>query len=566
MAKKSVGFNAQEFAALAGELLMDITRAPNIKKYTPHEKQYHFHSSPKKRKLYIGGNRSGKTTGGVCEAIWRATCTHPYRPELNAIGPSRGRVVGVDFVNGIDKILIPQYKQWVYPSALRGGSWETAWDKFTKTLNFANESTIEFMSYDQDLDKFAGTSRHWIHFDEEPPRPIWLECMARLIDTEGEYWITMTPVEGMTWIYDDLYEGNVNNADGNVEVIEINTLENPFLSESAIKEFAESIDAEDVETRIGGGFVRQGGRIYKNFEPTPGAGQVLKYPIDDPKELFDSKEWLWIMALDHGLNNPTAVLWIAVDTNGFGVVFDEWYAKDMTIDQHAKKIKEKIRKHGRHPDLLVADPSIQNRNPVTGTSVQQEYITYGLPFTLGNNDVKAGLVRTRKYFNKNKYVSTRYPKFYKMLLDSQLEKLTEEGKPTDGYVPEFYRLMVSPACSNLIWELKRYRWKTYANKKLQYENNPYDEPHKKDDHACDALRYAIMTRPDLTAQSALNNEDNVRDIMEKLNKRMGIIDMNDRVADPNDFIENIPEGWDPLRSPLPSGDGWDYDEHMGGLF
>jgi phage terminase large subunit-like protein len=203
-----------EALLLLSEGLSDTARAPNIKRYKPHEKQHLFHASTKKKKLYIGGNRSGKTTGGVCEDIWRATCRHPYRPDLNEIGPNRGRVVAVDFVNGVEKIIFPQFQQWLYPSALKGGAWETAYNKLLRTLTFSNGSTIEFMSYDQDLDKFAGTSRHWIHFDEEPPKSIYIENMARIIDTDGDFWITMTPVEGMTWVYEDLYEQNHNNADG----------------------------------------------------------------------------------------------------------------------------------------------------------------------------------------------------------------------------------------------------------------------------------------------------------------------------------------------------------------
>ena len=42
------------------------------------------------------------------------------------------------------------------------------------------------MSSDQDLQKFAGTSRHFVHFDEEPPEPVYEECRARLVDTNGD--------------------------------------------------------------------------------------------------------------------------------------------------------------------------------------------------------------------------------------------------------------------------------------------------------------------------------------------------------------------------------------------
>ena len=517
------------------EGLTHAARNPNITHYTPHAKQAVFHKSKKKKKLYIGGNRSGKTTGGVCEDVWRASCTHPYRPDLNAIGPNRGRVIAVDFINGVEKIIFPQFKQWLVPSMLKGGAWEVAYDKTLRTLTFANGSTIEFMSYDQDLDKFAGTSRHWVHFDEEPPKSIYIENMARLIDTNGDFWITMTPVEGMTWVYDDLYEPNHEQDDPVVEIVEISTEENPFLSKQAVADFVASIDEDERTSRIKGAFVTVGGRIYKKFDPTIGGLHVLKEPVEHPKQRF--KDWMWLCALDHGLNNPTAVLWLAVSRKGEVVVFWEHYKKEWTVDQHAAEILRINKFLGRTPDLYVADPSIQNRNAITNTSIHEEYIKYGIPFTMGNNDVAAGIIRTKKYFNPT-------------------------VKPTDEYpLGRKPKLTIDPRCQNLIWELKRYRWKTYVNKKLGFENNAYEVPHKKDDHACDALRYAIMTRPDLINDDS-NHKDAVNQIMDNFDA-VSTADASFHIADPNELKEH--PMWTEHNS-IPKGYGdWEYDEHMGGI-
>lgn len=561
-------FDMNEALLKISEAVQAGARLPNVKKYKPHQKQFTFHSSKRKKKVYIGGNRSGKTTAGVVEGIWRASCTHPYRPDLNAIGPNRGRVVAVDFINGIDKIIIPQYKQWTPASYLRGGSWETAFDKFTKTLVFANGSTIEFMSYDQDLDKFAGTSRHWVHFDEEAPKPIFTECLARLVDTNGDFWISMTPVEGMNWIYDDLYENNVNNPDGDVEIIEINTFENPYLTSEGIENLMKSMDEDDIKTRVGGGYVRKGGLVYKNFDPTTGSRNVLSESILDPKSFFPDNRWMWILTLDHGLNNPTAVLWLAVNDDGFIVCFDEHYRSELTVEQQAAIINEKIRKHGRFPDLLVADPALKQRNAATGTSIQEEYQKYNLSFTLGNNDVKAGTVRVKRYFNPTPYVGDkqrRHPLYGGgLVLPGSVDTVT-----APNIDEKFSRLLIDPRCVKLIWELKRYRWKTYSDKKKQYENNPYDEPHKKDDHACDALRYAIMTRPDLAAN---NNDPNLATVTEAMNELDIAFSrvVNREIADPRGLTmadRNEPGGWNPSH-PLPKGDhgNWTVDEHMGGYF
>lgn len=564
MPPRKKNISMEEMLLQISEQVKDGARAPNIKKYQPHTKQYTFHSSKRKKKLYIGGNRSGKTTGGVTEAIWRATCTHPYRPDLNAIGPNRGRVVAVDFTQGVEKIIFPQYKQWIYPSALMGGSWDTAYSPSTRTLTFSNGSTIEFMSYDQHLDKFAGTSRHWTHFDEEPPKSIWKECLARLVDTNGEWWITMTPIEGMTWIYDDLYEPNIDNPSATVEIIEINTFENPFLSTEGIQNLMDEMDEDDNVTRIGGGFVRQGGRVYKNFDPTIGALQVLPDSIRDPKTYFPTSNWMWILSLDHGLNNPTAVGWYAVNDDGFIVRFDEWYHAEYTVDQHAEVIKRKIKDHGRFPDLLVADPAIIQRNGVSGTSIQQEYQKYGLSFTLGNNDVKAGIIRVKKYFNPVSYPTPVGPRRHPIYGGTKRPVgSTDDVRviTADGRIP---RLLIDPKCTKLIWELKRYRWKTYTDKKKQYENNPYDEPHKKDDHACDELRYAIMTQPDLSANNNEVSEESIRTIM-AANGEIITKAQDWTIADPLNRGEMADlTGWDPSM-PLSKSEPWDIDEHLGGL-
>lgn len=539
-----------------GEKLKDNAYAgPNIKSYKPHEKQHQFHTSTKKKKLYIGGNRSGKSVGGVNEGIWRATRTHPYRPELNAMGPTRGRVIGVDFTSGVEQIIFPIYKQWLYPSALVNGSWEDSYNRVTKTLTLANKSTIEFKSYDQDLDKHAGTSRHWIHFDEEPPEPIFKENTARLIDTNGDYWITMTPVEGMTWVYDDLYEANVGNPDAPVEVIEINSIENPYLSNEAIESFIDGGNAEDAEIRIGGKFIQVGGRIYKNFNHEPGVLHVLKDPIEFPKEMF--KDWLWICSLDHGFNNPTAVYWTAIDANGFAITFEEHYKSDLTIDQHAKIIIARIKEHGRAPDIFVADPSIAARNGVSGTSIQQEYQKYGISWMLGNNDVRAGIIRVRRYLNTRPYVGKRnHPLFV---------------KDDDANFNKWPMWRITPNCVELIKEMRKYRWKTYRNKKLAFENNAYDEPHKKDDHGCDSMRYAFMSQPDLFADTAAQHESTMNKAYEHLNELgldsseiVSVMKQQDRDrADP--WAVGDSRDSDVNQSPL-SGGGWEFDEHMGGIY
>src|SRR5688500_8402738 len=103
-----------------GSILKDnINRAvtrPTIHGYIPHEKQIEFHSSVDQGRLYIGGNRSGKTVGGTVEDIWWLKGVHPYLQTPSP--PIQGRIVTVSYIEGIQKIIIPELAKWLPPSDL----------------------------------------------------------------------------------------------------------------------------------------------------------------------------------------------------------------------------------------------------------------------------------------------------------------------------------------------------------------------------------------------------------------------------------------------------------------
>lgn len=447
---------------LIAEKLKNGALTPNVWGYRPHPKQVVFHSSESKAKLYIGGNRSGKTTGGVVEDIWWLTGRHPYRPTPPP--PVRGRVVSVDFLNGVEKIVRPEVARWIPPSDLLGGSWSTAYNKELRTLTLENGSFLEFMSYDQELEKFAGTSRHFIHFDEEPPNDVWMENKARLIDTNGSWWMTMTPVEGMEWIYDDVYlPGKTDPTASGITVVEVDMTENPYLSADVVDSFIAGLSEDDKKIRVKGEFVKRGGLVYPMFSEKI---HVID-PIGTPPY-----EWEWFASMDHGLNNPTAWLWHAVSPDNRVVTFAEHYESQQLINYHAERVHEINKKHGRAPDVYIGDPSIRNRDPITGTSIHLEYAKRNIPILLGNNDVPAGIERVRQYL-----------------------ALGADQRPN---------WVITRDCRNLIHELTRLRWKSWASKRTQGDNNAKEEIHKKNDHASDSARYFFMSRPDLTPERFLD--------------------------------------------------------------
>lgn len=458
MARKTDDFSLKDFTLGLAEKLKTQSTRPNIHGYQPHDKQILFHAASGRHRLYIGGNRSGKTTGGIAEDIWWLTGRHPYRRTPQ--GGVRGRIVGVDFLNGIEKILKPEFMRWCPVADLRGGTWSDAYDTQERTLHFENGSFVEFMSYDQDVDKFAGTSRHFIHFDEEPPQDIYIECAARLIDTAGSWWMTLTPVMGMQWMYDDIYIPGKNDPNSNISVIEVEMWENPHLMPAEIQAFLESLPEEDRNSRVKGVFQRRGGVIFKPYlrEVHVIPTGSFKLPPEGIGELYNS--------LDHGFNAPTAWLWHYVDPDGNVITFNEHYESEMVVEEHAQQVHLMNKMHGRMPVISVGDPAIAQRSGITGDSIQAQYAQHGVYLTLGSNDVLVGINKMNAYLSFN---DKRKPRWY----------ITEN-------------------CENLIREIPKYRWKTWSNKKAERANNVYDIPHKKDDHAIDSSRYFFTLMPDLT--------------------------------------------------------------------
>ena len=107
--KPDLGLN--EIGGLFREGLNRAVTRPTVHGYVPHEKQVDFHRAPEKGRLYIGGNRSGKTVGGIVEDIFWLRGKHPYRKTPS--GSIRGRIVTVSFTEGIKKIIIPELAKWI---------------------------------------------------------------------------------------------------------------------------------------------------------------------------------------------------------------------------------------------------------------------------------------------------------------------------------------------------------------------------------------------------------------------------------------------------------------------
>jgi phage terminase large subunit-like protein len=437
--------------------------------YLPYPKQVTFHESAAKGRLFLGGNRSGKTTAGVMEDLWWITKRHPYH-RIPAEIPIRGRAVGSDFTNGIGTILLPEFKRWVLPSMLINGSWDDSWNKEHRTLTLEDDSFIEFRSTDQELVKHAGTSRHFVHFDEEPPSAYFVENLLRIADVNGNWWITMTPVDGMTWVYDDIYVKWQAGDATDLLVVEVESTENPFISvEGLTTALGQITDEDEKAARMKGTFLQKGGLVYKDFSVTT--------HVVEPVIPSDLRGWNIYTSVDHGVNNPTAWLWHAVSPEGRVVTFHEHYQGDMTIKQHSEVVKQYEAENGLEIFARTGDPAMKQRNGESGMNNIQLYALEGINIGVEGvpREVSIGVNRVRSYL-----------------------KAGTDGKPM---------WTITENCQNLIKEIKRLHWKTFASSKQRDNNNPQETIQKKDDHAADSARYFFTLMPELVPGSIVPQAD-----------------------------------------------------------
>ena len=377
--------NIFEMFEQLGDSLVNQALSPNMLAYDPHPKQKEFHRSEATAKLF-----SEET---VVERLSQAS--------LKLYGGLRNvtRIEGFQRANS-ESELSPRTLSQVsskscfhfissgsFPVILSTVTGRTLGTKRSRTLHFANGGFIEFKSSDQDTVKHAGTSRHLVLFDEEPPKAIFDENLLRLVDTNGSWVITETPTEGMTWIYFDLYEKKPND----LLIIEVDMDDNPHLSEEAKEKILAFLDEEDRKTRKSGKFTSRGGLIFKGFND--------RYPyVIDP--------WL---PLPVGRFMFRLIMGLIILPLYVGTLFPRWQIGLLPSTLTIGRIK--LSRTTLHIIIAITltiiclrffvtgDPAMKQRNGVTGTNVVQEYGKHGIYLALEGvpRDVKIGLDKMMGY-------------------------------------------------------------------------------------------------------------------------------------------------------------------------
>ena len=215
-----------------------------------------------------------------------------------------------------------------------------------------------------------------------------------------------------------------------VTLFRARTRDNPHLALEFIESLEQAYTGLFARQELGGEFVGFEGLVYDEFSR-------------DTHVIERSGPWREVvLGCDEGYTNPAVILSVGFDGDGRAHVFGEYYRRRM-LQAEVILAAQQIAQESQ-ADYLFVDPS------AAGLIADMRFA--GLAANGANNAVWDGI------------------QLVKAMLAVQ-----GDGRP---------RLTIDPSCVNLIAEFESYCW-------AEGRTGLRDEPRKENDHACDALRYAL---------------------------------------------------------------------------
>ena len=345
----------------------------------------------------------------------------------------------------------------LYPQAFPGAKFR----EVEKLWNFPSGAKIEFgfLERDADVYRYQGQAYSWIGFDEITHLPTefswnYLASRLRTTDPEIKTYLRCTANPGgvgSQWVKKRYIEPEENNksfvgTDGLTrKFIPAKLADNPYLSEDGVYEqMLNSLPPIQRRQLLEGNWDVAEGAAFVEFDPDAHIITPFEIPLS----------WERVKGIDYGYASESCCLWGTIDMNdGTLIIYRELYKKGLTGEELGSIIT----------DMEMVDPF--SVNGVLDTAAWARTGTTGP--TVGEALIKAGHKLRRA--DKNRIQG-------KIQIHEYL-KVRESGRP---------KLQIFNTCPNLIRELQSIPLS---------KTNPEDVDTHASDHAYDALRYMIMSRP-----------------------------------------------------------------------
>lgn len=221
----------------------------------PELQQKEFLESEARNQNIFGGNRSSKSVSGAVKVISKC---------LENPGYDCWAVTWADMSVAVQQA---EYNKWLPKdkSLIKYASFSEQRGFLKKIIIFANNSKIRFKTYEQGWESFQGASKDIIHLDEEAPEEIVNECKARLMDRDGMLLRTMTPLNGVTYTYDEV----IINSKNDKEIVYwfFNSDYNHYVNAEARERILSGYAEKEREVRSKGHFLNlTSGQVYYAFD------------------------------------------------------------------------------------------------------------------------------------------------------------------------------------------------------------------------------------------------------------------------------------------------------------
>lgn len=274
----------------------------------------------------------------------------------------------------------------------------------------------------------------------------WNEVLSpTLIDRKGSVMFISTP-KAFNHFY-DLF--NMHEKDNDYASFHFTTYDNPNIPIDEIEREKLTKPENTFAQEYLGSFRKSEGLVYKEFSRE-------KHVYNDNSEKQPTNIIKRFAGIDFGFTNPTAIITIEKDhDNGYWVTH-EWYKRNKTDEQIADVV------FALNFDEVYPDP--ESPSAIAELTKRGVYCRE----VLKNKDsIKNGINSVRALFLQGK-------------------------------------LHIHQSCQNLINELE-----TYAYPEQRQGHNEEENPIKENDHALDALRYALYMDEPINMVNHLRQQDNV---------------------------------------------------------
>lgn len=405
--------------------------------------QTDFLAAPERDVLYGGAAGGGKSYAMLIDPLrfahreaHRALILRRSMPELREL---------------IDK------SRELYPKAFPGCKYK----EVEKLWNFPSGAKVEFgfLERDADVYRYQGQAYSWIGFDEITHLPTefgWNYLASRLRTTDSEITPYMRCTAnpggvGATWVkkrYVDPYPPNESfTGEDNLtrKFIPARLEDNPYLAEDGrYEEMLKALPPTQRKQLLEGNWDVNEGAAFTEFDLNTHVITPFEIPIS----------WERVKGIDYGYASESSCVWGAVDpSDGTLIIYRELYQKGLTGEDLGHTITQ-MELSDPYSVQGVLDTAAWARTGTTGPTVGESLIRAGHKLRRADKNRVQGKIQIHEYL-----------------------RVQQSGRP---------RLQIFNTCPNLIRELQSIPLD---------KNNSEDVDTHAPDHAYDALRYLIMSRP-----------------------------------------------------------------------